>query len=95
MWDSSLIEKANLSETAYVHKLNTWLSSQSETDLQSGTVTDWALGAHQIAGEHAYGDVPASKRLGAKYFKGALPFVDEQLAKAAVRLAKILNDTLS
>jgi hypothetical protein len=95
VWDSSLIEKANLSETAYVHKLNSWLSSQSVTDLQSGTVTDWALEAHQIAREHAYGDMPASKRLGAKYFKRALPFVDEQLAKAGVRLAKILNETLS
>jgi hypothetical protein len=94
VWDSSLIEKANLSETAYVRKLNTWLSSQSETDLQSGTVTDGARGAHQIAREHAYGDVPATKRLGVRYFKRVLPFVDAQLATGAVRLAKLLNETL-
>ncbi len=94
VWDDSLIKKTQLSEAAYAKKLTTWLSSQSVTDLQSGAVTDWALEAHQLAKEHAYGDVPASKRLGAKYFKSAIPVVDEQLAKAAVRLAKILNDTL-
>ena len=77
-----------------MRKLKNWLAAHTSTDLQSGTVTDWAVEAHTIAVEHAYADVPAHGRIGARYFERNLPFVDEQLAKAAVRLAKVLDDSL-
>src|SRR5262249_13045573 len=94
VWDTSLIKRTRLGETAYVRKLKNWLASHSISDLQRGAVTDWALEAHTIAAQHTYADVPANERLGVRYYKRNLPFVDEQLAKGAVRLAKILNDAL-
>jgi hypothetical protein len=48
--------------------------------------------SHELA-RHAY-NMPSSGNLGSSYYTPARSIVDERLAKAAVRLAKILNDSL-
>jgi hypothetical protein len=49
--------------------------------------------SHRIAKDHAY-VLPENPRLVEAYDRANVPVVEHQLAKAGVRLAKLLNDTL-
>ena len=49
--------------------------------------------SHHIAKDHVY-LLPDDRKLGEEYYRANVPVVDQQLAKASVRLAKLLNDTL-
>ena len=50
--------------------------------------------SHDIAKHHVY-LVPENHQLGEEYVHASLQIVDQQLIKAGVRLAKILNEALS
>jgi len=91
VWDVNIIAKTGLSETDYANKLTAALASQDIPGLQAGTVTDWALESHQGAVAHSY-LIPANKVLDTQYFDDNRPIVDDQLSKAGVRLARILNE---
>lgn len=54
---------------------------------------DWAMEAHRIAKDRMY-VLPENRKLGEDYYRANVPVVDQQLAKAGVRLAKLLNDAL-
>ncbi len=95
VWDAGLIERTELSPTRYIKRLQSALRSADLADLERGSVVDWVLEAHRAAAEHVYKTLPANKRLGAAYFNENLPVVDDLLAKAGVRLARLLNDTLA
>ena len=49
--------------------------------------------SHQIAKEHVY-MIPENRKLREDYLIINLPVIDQQLIKAGVRLAKLLNDVL-
>ena len=91
VWDSGLVAAAHLSEDAYVRRLDEWLAHADVPHLSGGTVADWALECHDVAVEHAY-VLPANRRLGAAYVRDNAPVVDRQLALAALRLARVLNE---
>lgn len=94
VWDAGLIERASLGATAYAKHLVAMLRSADVGALQSGTVVDWVLESHHAALEHAYASLPADRRIGTAYLHANLPAVDEQLARAGVRLAHVLNEAL-
>jgi hypothetical protein len=50
--------------------------------------------SHRIAKDHVY-VLPVDLKLGEDYYRASVPVVDQQLAKAGVRLAKLLNDALA
>lgn len=52
---------------------------------------DWAMEAHRIAKDHV-SVLPENRKLGADYYRAIVPVVDQQLATAGVRIAKLLND---
>ena len=56
-------------------------------------MVDWALESHHIARDHAY-RLPEDRKLGDDYYHANIAVVDQQLAKAGVRLAKLLNEVL-
>jgi hypothetical protein len=93
VWDTGLIEHTGLNEQQYAEKLNAWLQSKSMEELQRGTSETWAMECHEAAVKYAY-VYPKGRKLGDAYFKKALPVVDESLAKAGVRLARVLNEAL-
>ena len=100
VWDGGMIDHTHRTRTAYVAHLQNWIATQNISAIESGTVTDWANETHDQAVNHAYktadasADFPATGgQIGQGYHDANIPVVDEQLAKAAVRLAKILNDT--
>ena len=85
---------------AYVTDLETWIASQTPATIESGSPTDWVLEAHALAKSNAYHDpqtngmVQSGAALDQQYYQANIAVVDQQLAKAGVRLAKILNATL-
>lgn len=91
VWDGGLIERTGLSDRLYAERLHVWLNKQSIFVLQSGTVVDWALEAHRAAVEVAY-RIPEDRKLSKDYFEKSVPVMDELLAKAGVRLARVLNE---
>lgn len=91
VWDSGLIDQTGLREEANVAHLQGWLKKRSVSDLQKGTVVDWALEAHRAAVDVAY-RLPKNRKLSKNYFEKSLPVMEELLAKAGVRLARLLNE---
>jgi hypothetical protein len=94
VWDSGILEAHERDAHHYAERLNLWLKSQPDGVSQDGSVVDWAMESHRIAKEHAY-VLPANRKLDENYFQTNVPVVDKQLAKAGVRLAKILNEALA
>jgi len=93
VWDSGILEVRDRDARHYAARLNAWLNSQPAGAFQDGSVVDWAMESHRIAKEHVY-VLPENRRLGEAYYRANVPVVDQQLAKAGVRLAKLLNDAL-
>jgi hypothetical protein len=91
VWDNELLFRTRLGERAYTDRLMTWLVSRDVRVLQRGTPIDWALAAHQLARAHAY-RLPPDSNLQSRYYSDNLPIIEEQLAKAGVRLARVLNE---
>jgi len=60
---------------------------------QAGRPQDWADETHRVAIEAVY-LFPKSREIDERYNKKALPVILGQLAKAAVRLAWVLNQAL-
>jgi hypothetical protein len=96
VWDTHLIKARFFDWGSYVTFLvDTWLPGKDLDQLAKGTPIEWALDAHQIAIENSFNNVEQDEDLGDDYLKAASPFVDQQLALAGIRLARILNDILN
>lgn len=91
VWDTELLSRTRLGERAYTHRLSAWLALHDIATLQQGTPVDWVLEAHAFAQQYAYG-LPKDGSLRSGYYRRNLPIVESQLAKAGVRLARVLND---
>lgn len=94
VWDSGIIDQVHLSTDDYADQLDTWLDSQDTATIEEGTTVDWALDAHKLAKDHAY-VIPDDHQLDTSYVDDNQPVVDQQLAFAGLRLAKVLNDTFA
>jgi len=94
VWDGGLIDRTGLLERAYVDHLQFWINQQSLFVLQSGTAADWAMESHRAAVEVAY-RIPRNRKLSKDYFEKSLPVMDALLAKAGVRLARVLNEAFA
>jgi hypothetical protein len=94
VWDRGLIERRGLSASDYARRLLGRIGrDESASEMERGTLVDWASESHRAARETSY-RLPSDRALGHDYADAALAVVDRMLAKAGVRLAKILNDTL-
>jgi len=93
VWDSGIVEALDPDARHYAERLNEWLASEPEGTYDNGSVVDWAMESHDIAKDHAYA-LPQNRKLGAEYYQANVPVVDQQLAKAGVRLARLLNEKM-
>jgi len=98
VWDSAILDNAGLSQTAYANKLIKALPSNL-TVMEAGTTVDWANESHALAVDKAYTNTDGSPvvngtKLKGPYVKDRTKIVNQQLTRAGVRLAKVLNDTL-
>jgi hypothetical protein len=97
VWDSGLIRHRGLSWNQYVQDLETKLTPAQRQEWTS--VIDpgaWATESHRLAEDHAYrtpsgAEITSGDALGEDYYNDTIPIVDEQLTKAGLRLAVMLN----
>jgi nuclease S1 len=94
VWDFDLLARTRLPEHAYVKRLRKMMATRNAEKLRRGTVSDWALESHGLAKERAY-RLPLDSEIRSDYYGANIPVVDNQLIKAAVRLAWVLNEVFA
>jgi hypothetical protein len=95
-WDTQILlsRKKTIRVTNYADGLNARITASRAKAWAQGTAVDWANESHQIAVEKVYKDVPAGgdpPKLDQAYVERSAEVIDEQLEKAGVRLAMVLN----
>lgn len=103
VWDTEVVVAAvGPSEAAAEAELRPLISTNA-TAWSKGNVDQWLGEAHGIAVRYVYpklsvpppcGEHAQDQAITQVYLNGAAPIVRQQLAKAAVRLARVLNETL-
>jgi hypothetical protein len=90
-WDEHLFEGVSVDELA--DRIRRRITPSKLREWQSGTLKDWTWDTHLVAVRVAYGSLPAGmpRRLDDAYVNTARSAAEEQLAKAAVRLAASLD----
>ncbi|MES0100653.1 S1/P1 nuclease [Mesorhizobium sp. M0019] len=94
VWDSTIIKQTTYAWGSYVDRLEgDWLLKHPEAS-ETLDPTAWTLEAHALAKDVAAG-ITNCTTLDNSYYDKALPIVDEQLGRAGLRLAAVLNRWLS
>ena len=89
MWDDQLINFQQLSYTEYTIAIN-HTTSQQRLAWQKQPVSDWVIESYQLA-EKLYTEVKPDQKLSYPYNYYHLQLLNQQLLKAGVRLAGLLN----
>jgi hypothetical protein len=89
VWDSKIIENAELSDQEFAETLLLDLTPQEINDFKKGNLLRWALEAHTVAKTNAY-NLP-SLELGDDYYDKNWAVVDKQLLRGGLRLARVLD----
>ena len=97
LWDNGLLDHMP-SEDQLLQTISRMLTPKRAAEWSHGTVEEWCGESFQVAQRVVYGDLPpvAAGQLvyvGEAYQKAAEPIVRDQIAKAGVRLAAILNES--
>ncbi|MDN3579399.1 S1/P1 nuclease [Mucilaginibacter flavus] len=89
VWDSQLIDNQQLSYTEYAAMVNHTTAAERAA-LQKAPISEWWYESNQIA-EKLYTDVKPNENLTYKYNFKYIGLLNQQLLKAGVRLAGVLN----
>jgi hypothetical protein len=97
VWDTVLVEKLGTDPEVVARQLIAKITPAEVWSWQQGTPEQWALESYQLAKQFAYGHLPARQsngdyQLDTSYVSGGEPIVADQLSKAGVRLAFVLNN---
>jgi hypothetical protein len=98
-WDTQFVAVQGKTETTIANKLIKKISVAKRTQWSKGMANDWAIETYAISKVNAYGPLPAPDSKGlytlpASYVANAKGLVADQLSKAGVRLAFVLNEAL-
>ncbi len=98
-WDRQLVRKLGREPAAVAMALNAEISATQAQQWTTGSAAAWAQQSAALAKAVAYDfsglqHIDDTPYLDARYEARSLPVVREQLAKAGLRLAKLLNTTL-
>lgn len=89
VWDSQLVDFQQLSYTEYAAAINHTTESQ-RAEWQADPISKWIFESNQIANK-LYTEIKPGDTLNYKYNFTHIDTVNEQLLKAGVRLAGVLN----
>ena len=90
LWDGDLIDHAYPNAVALYKPVRAVLQGATWQTWAEGRPEEWAMETHRVAQEAVY-LFPDTREIDDHYLEKALPVIHEQLAKAAVRLAGVLN----
>lgn len=98
-WDTEFVVRLGPNEATIAHTLIANITEVQRIQWASGIPADWAMESFRVAKDHSYGFLPApdsSKhyQLSAAYVSDAMAVTQQQLSKAGVRLAFVLNRAL-
>jgi hypothetical protein len=98
-WDTEFVAQLGLNESAIAQRLIAKITDSQRATWCAGTAADWALESFSVSKSHTYGLLPAPSgpghyQLPATYLTDAVAVTAEQLSKAGVRLAFVLNRAL-
>ncbi len=98
-WDAVFVSRLGSTPTQIANGLIKTTKASDVKAWSKGTAKSWALQSSQIARSHGYGDLPqpdadGKYMLPASYVTNATKLCARQLARAGVRLAKVLNEAL-
>jgi hypothetical protein len=94
VWDSGILEALDRDWEYWARKLGK-ISRVNTSAWSRGTVVDWAMESHDLSRDVVYRfEQPSSGSavLGKAYLRRGSPVVQQQLAKAGIRLAYVLNE---
>ena len=91
VWDSGLIVRRRLNDQRYLAALEGVVQTRAKKPV-GGTPAEWARESHDIARSAL---VRANADVGETYYTSHIGIVDERLAIAGLRLALVLNRSLS
>lgn len=95
-WDSLILlqRKQRTRVADYADSLHAKISEDHAKAWEAGKAVDWANESQRVAVERVYADVPADgppPKLTTEYIEQSGIVIDEQLQKAGIRLATVLN----
>jgi hypothetical protein len=98
-WDTEFVARLGSNAAAVAQQLIAAMTDAQRRQWSTGSAADWAGESFTIARDHAYGLLPAADApnrytLSAAYVSDAVTVTREQLCKAGVRLAFVLNHAL-
>jgi len=97
-WDTEFVARLGANDTDIARVIIARISDTDRARWSSGTPLDWALETYAVSKKYAYGPLPASRdsqyQLSQAYVDDATAVTAEQLSKAGVRLAVMLNRAL-
>ena len=98
-WDTEFVAQLGADETEIAQRLIAKITAAQRAQWSAGKPADWAMETFFVAKSHAYGLLPAASapnhyELSSVYVSDATAVTAEQLSKAGVRLAFLLNQAL-
>lgn len=90
VWDSLLIAHRNLSDEDYLARLNDLLARQRVAGITDAET--WAAESHSLAKAAL---LEPSGRVDEAYFQAQIPVIEQRVAIGGLRLAALLNETLT
>lgn len=98
-WDVEFVARLGASDTDIAQALIARITAAERARWSRGTPLDWALETYAVSKQHAYGMLSAPSggaryELSQAYVDDATQVTAEQLCKAGVRLASMLNRAL-
>jgi hypothetical protein len=91
VWDSGLLAHRELSDAQYVAELSRQITANGWDTQPAGTPDGWAIESHGLAKAAL---LPAKGEVNEAYYRAHLPVVERRLARAGLRLAAVLNQSL-
>jgi hypothetical protein len=98
-WDTEFVARLGANETEIAQRLIATITDSKRAQWSAGTPADWVFESFSVARSHTYGLLPVASapnhyQLSAGYVADATTVTAEQLTKAGVRLALLLNRAL-
>jgi hypothetical protein len=93
VWDEDLVKALGPDSGAVAGSIEAGLAPQDKTKMAAGTPVDWANESFSVAVKEIYARIPSRGpvRLPRDYMKRETAAVRQQLARAGIRLAVLLN----
>jgi len=96
LWDTGLIERINSNDQALAEIIRRRITDEDRAAWAKGGLKDWVLEAHRLARTVAYQGLGSATPavISPEYERQADQVIETQLARAGIRLALLLNETL-